>query len=350
MIILIVIPTLFFNRDSNQYSYIDNRMLTELDDLSASNIENYINDRIGLRKEMIFVFNKINKILFNYSSNPKYIYSDDGREVYNKIELEDTQENYYSSFSKAIINIKNYLNNKNIPFYYVITPSKASIYSDSLPSYYNYSDKSIVDYQNNLINNGITCIDLFSLLKEESKTNRVFNYQYDVFHWNDYGLFIGSNAILKEINKNFPNVRENTIEDFIIDKVQGKDLIKNEYYIDETINFYKIKNAFIDLSDDYRNKLDLYDDFQEFYYYKTNNVDKPKILMFGGSYFVNDNRFEHLCNQSSEFIIIHNYNNIFNIKKYIEMFNPDLVILDTCEYTFKEYYFSEYYMNTMDLQ
>lgn len=347
--VLIILPTVFFNHDKNQYSYIDNRVLKEMNDISTGSIEDYINDRIGFRKEIIFSFNKLNKVLFNYSSNPKYIYSDDGIEVYNKVELEGTEKNYYDSFAKAISEIDDYLDSKNIPFYYVITPSKASIYKGSLPGCFNYSDENIIYFQNIIKNNDINYINLFDILKVESKNKRVFNKEYDVFHWNDYGLFIGSNAILKEINKTFPSVQENKIEDFDVTHTEGKDLIKKEYVIDEEVDLYDLKAEYSDLSDQYRDKLDLYEDFQEFYYLKTQNTDKPKILMFGGSYFINENRYEHLCNQSSEFIIIHNYNNIFNIKKYVEMFNPDLVIFDTCEYTFQEYYFSEYYMRVMDL-
>lgn len=347
--LIVLLPTIFFNYDHDVYSFIDNKMLTELDFISRDNVEDYINDRIGFRKEMIFIFNKINKTLFNYSSNPKYIYSDNGKEIYNKVEFEDVTDTYFNSFANAIININDYLKKNDISFYYVISPSKASIYPDNLPSYYNFSNKQILDFQNSIIDKGINCIDLYSTLKKESINNRVFNKEYDVFHWNDYGLFVGTNAILNRIHEDYSNVIENNRNDFIIETVKGKDILKKEYEINEDVDFYKLKNNYQDLSKQYFNQLDLYEDFQEFYYIKTENIDKPKILMFGGSYFISENRYEPLSNQSSEFILIHNYNNVFNIKKYVDMFKPDIVIFDSCEYTFKEYYFSEYYMNNMNL-
>lgn len=350
ILLIILLPTVFFNRDHEVYSYIDNKMLTELDFSSKENLEEYIDDRIGFRKDIIFLFNKINKNLFNYSTNPKYIYSDDGSEIYNKVELEESSDTYFNSFTNVIININDYLTNIDIPFYYVITPSKASIYSDDLPKYYNFSNTRIMNFKNILVEKNINYIDLYKVLEDESTVNRVFNKEYDVFHWNDYGLFVGTNAILNRIHNDYPNVKENTKEDFVINTIKGKDLEKNEYEINEDVTFYSLKNKYTDISDEYINNLDLYEDFQEFYYIKTKNTDKPKILMFGGSYFISENRYEPLSNQSSELILIHNYNNVFNIKKYVEMFAPDIVIFDSCEYTFKEYYFSEYYMNNMVLE
>lgn len=349
IICIILIPSIYFNFDHNVYSYVDNKELTELDGLSKDNIESYIDDRIGLRKESIFTFNRINKVLFNYSSNPKYIYSDDGKEIYTKVDWMNASNSYYKSFSNATIRINDYLIDKDIPFYFVLTPSKAAIYSDNLPNYLNYTDKDALDCVQEISSGGVNSIDLFSVLKKESLNNRVFNKEYDVFHWNDYGLFIGSNALLSEIHKKFPNVTKNDKSDFNIYVIKGQDLLKKEYCVNEDITFYKLKEKYDDVSYDYLDKLELYEDFKEFKYIKTSHAEKPKILMFAGSYFISENRYEPLANQASELIMIHNYNNIFNIKKYVEMFNPDLVIFDACEYTLKEYYFSEYYMSQMDL-
>ena len=63
---VVVLPVVFFNFEANAISEIDNRVLTENPfrpdaegDLTG-NIESYVNDRVGLRREMILSYTWLN--------------------------------------------------------------------------------------------------------------------------------------------------------------------------------------------------------------------------------------------------------------------------------------------------
>ena len=92
------------------------------------------------------------------------------------------------------------------------------------------------------------------------------------------------------------------------------------------------------------------DDFKEFLYYKQNN-NGPKLLSFEGSYLLTNDRTEKfIANHFSETIVVHDYQNVFNINYYLNIFKPDIVLFEMADYTFQEYYFARYYMETMQLQ
>ena len=93
----------------------------------------------------------------------------------------------------------------------------------------------------------------------------------------------------------------------------------------------------------------MHKDFNDFYYFKANN-NAPSVLSFQGSYLMTSDRTEKfLANNFSKTVAIHNYQNIFNINYYLNIFRPDIVIFEVADYTFAEYYFAQYYMETMFL-
>ena len=61
------------------------------------------------------------------------------------------------------------------------------------------------------------------------------------------------------------------------------------------------------------------------------------ILIFAGSYFNGKEKF--LTENFSEVIRIHNYKNVLDYEYYINLFNPDLVLFESTEYTHSDTYF-----------
>ena len=75
------------------------------------------------------------------------------------------------------------------------------------------------------------------------------------------------------------------------------------------------------------------------------------MLSFEGSYLLTNDRTEKfIANHFSETIVVHDYQNVFNINYYLNIFKPDIVLFEMADYTFQEYYFAKYYMETMQLQ
>ncbi len=346
ILMLIIVPIIFFNHEKNVASSLDNRMLTELDDYSLDNVENYISDRIGFRKEMISIYNKINRDLFDVITSQDLMVGSDGKNLYPKISSIEEFNNYHQKFLDSVKEIQNYCESRGIGFYFVFEPSKSSIIKDTLPEGLNYSNDWIDDFVNIAKEMNINIVDnytYFNLIKDEES---LYNISYDTYHWNDNGAFLGINNLLNEIGNDYPNVSTNNIEDYDL-VVKEKDEDGND--IDDQVYEYIPKNKAKDLTEKYFDGLDLYEDFSDFYYFDSND-DVPSILSFQGSYLMMEDRTEKfLANNFSKTVAIHNYQNIFNINYYLNIFRPDIVVFEVADYTFAEYYFAQYFMETMFL-
>lgn len=82
--VVLMIPIFTFNTEKDAISEIDNRVLAE-NPLTVENsedfttdVENYVNDRIGLRNEMILAYTVLNDKLFGKMVHPSYTYGKDG--------------------------------------------------------------------------------------------------------------------------------------------------------------------------------------------------------------------------------------------------------------------------------
>ena len=85
--------------------------------------------------------------------------------------------------------------------------------------------------------------------------------------------------------------------------------------------------------------MDLNNQFRHFHYYKNENAENlPKILVFQGSYLNRNGNF--IINNASEEIGIHNYQNVLDAPKYINLYKPDCVVFEVAEYTFSNTYFN----------
>ena len=66
--------------------------------------------------------------------------------------------------------------------------------------------------------------------------------------------------------------------------------------------------------------------------------------MFQGSYYDSNQRSKFIIPNTSDYIAVHNYRNVEQYDYYTNIFQPDCVIFEVAEYTFKEYYFSQWAM------
>lgn len=77
---MIAIPVVKFNFAKDYASPIDNRMLTEWDlhtgDITSM-VDDYINDRVGMRTEAIDTYTMLNEKVFGMMIHPTYTYGKD---------------------------------------------------------------------------------------------------------------------------------------------------------------------------------------------------------------------------------------------------------------------------------
>lgn len=339
----ILIPVLSTNFKPNQISEIDNTALMEWSDISTNpnsfsgDFETYVTERIGLRTHMIDSYINLNDKLFNILEHPIYRYGKEGYIFFN-MPSENVKRSYLKSFAKFVSRMEQYLSDNNISFLYCINPNKTQVYPDYLPDGANLTfprQKLLKDY---LDEYNVNYIDNTDLLIDASKETDVFDRKYDAGHWNENGAYIGISNILNALSVEYPEIPVNNLSDYTITEIIHETLPLSNFKINEPgVSYARNNPEAVDITaDDTDIVLDEnYHDYS--HYVNPAHPELPKILVFRGSYFLGKEKF---MNESfSESVFVHSYYNIFNLKYYVEKFNPDIVLFESVEYATINRYF-----------
>lgn len=356
--VIILLPMIFFNRIENYRSNIDNKVLTNNplgDNYQYSNFElftndmdSYVSERIGFRNEMIYAYTQLNKLCFQEMIAPLYIRGKEGY-VFSKIEPNSSFSEYHMEFINMIEKISNYCKERDIPFVFVFNPSKNTVLQEYLPSGINYKTNWQDDFFNELKKRNINYVDnRVSMKRLELDGVDVFNKQYDAGHWNNEGAFYGVNEILKNLQQFYPNLNLNNKSDYSIKMKSEQFLMQSYYEINDKVPYYSLRDdkEISNLTKQYEKEIKRNSNYQYFQYTQNkslNKIDSPKTLVFQGSY-MNEYGWKFLQNQLSEYIAIHDYQNVINFDYYYNIFKPECVIFEVAEYTLSNNYFD---MNEM---
>ncbi|ASW42445.1 alginate O-acetyltransferase [Clostridium isatidis] len=339
--IIIIIPIITMNFKENQVSSIDNRNLTNFSDITngdiTNNIESYIEDRIGFRDTMITAYTLGMDKIFNDMVHPSYQYGENGY-IYSKLERASFDEEFQEIFSDFIVKLQEYCNNNDIKFLYALEPSKITVYQEYLPIGYNYKNENLEYLLSLLEEKKINYIYNGEVLEKYKDTIQVFDEKYDANHWNETGAIIAISAILDRLHSLDSSVDPLDINKFEKYEVENTTLPVSYFPISEyTYKYNLIDNNSIEV-DEYKDKIEISKQFRTFVHYRNlKNTDAPKILVFAGSYFNEKDKF--LTESFSEYIKVHNYHNVINYEYYINLFNPDIILFESTEYTHKDHYF-----------
>lgn len=168
----------------------------------------------------------------------------------------------------------------------------------------------------------------------------LYDKEYDARHWNETGAIIGISAILDRLN-----LLDSKVGTFDISKYEAKDyindtLVASNFEINEKTTHYNLIEDNSIYIEDLENEIKRNESFRNFTHYKNEaNPDAPRILIFAGSYF--DDKEKFLTESFSELMKIHNYRNVLDYEYYINIFNPDIVLFKSTEYTHFDFYFPD---------
>ena len=351
---VLLLPFLFMNHERDFASDLDNRYLTKLNitrdiDELTKNISSYFQDRVGFRKESAQMFSLLNDKLFHTISTPLYEYGKDDY-IFATNQGLSFDEKYMESFVRFLEKMDQYTQNRNIDFYFMLNPTKTRIYQDFLDNgrivkfpKENYLIKNLNNRNIRFINTEI------DLLNSQYPT---FNKKYDPNHWNNYGALVATNQLLEAIQLEHPDVRPNDSTDYSVYSKIESFLPESVFRIDESVN-YLIHNEYHSLKHvDLANELLVDPSFHYITYTLNESAQSSKrALVFRGSYYITDSMEDKFISPAfSETLFVHNYANILNYEYYINVFQPDIVIFESVEYTLGEYFFSEYAMNQKILE
>lgn len=168
----------------------------------------------------------------------------------------------------------------------------------------------------------------------------LYDKEYDARHWNETGAIIGISAILDRLN-----LLDSKVGTFDISKYEAKDyindtLVASNFEINEKTTHYNLIEDNSIYIEDLENEIKRNESFRNFTHYKNEaNPDAPRILIFAGSYF--DDKEKFLTESFSELMKILNYRNVLDYEYYINIFNPDIVLFESTEYTHFDFYFPD---------
>ena len=353
--LIIILPICFLNTEENSVSAIDNRVLTEnpftLEGDLTDNIQSYINDRIGFRDEMITAYTVLNDRAFGKMVHPSYTYGKDGYVFGSGITTSNVFDDFHVVFADMLAEIQAYCSERDVPFLFVFNPAKPAVYQDKIADGINYNREWVdllfeeLDKRNiNYLDNTETLIQL-----RESSVDG-FNQKYDANHWNDLGAFYGTQAMLKQMSQICDNVHVNELEEFSVSEKLETSLLVSKFPINESVPKIGLQVSAGNLYNAYFPELEINRSYKGFGYYtnaSTNVQDTPKALVFQGSY-MNSYGYKYLINAFSEYIFVHDYQNVLNFPYYFNIFQPECVIFEVAEYTFSNKYFNYEKMKAID--
>lgn len=350
--LVLLLPMVLFNYKPNAVSETDNRMLAESPFSPevwgtgefTENFDKYIEDRIGLREAMILAKTTLYDIFFGEFVHPMYT---EGKNDYlfgSGITTASVVYNsYHERFALMVKEIQNYCDARNIPFVFVFNPAKPALYKEHLPSGINYSRQWVTDFLSRLDSLGVRYIDNTKTLQAQKDNGvAVFNRKFDPNHWNYTGAYYGTNAIIEELKADYPQLKLNTEADFTLSFEHKETLLESQYPINEDVPKIEFNKKAQNVTELYKDNIYLNKSYQSFGYYKNddrNEEGAPKLLMFQGSY-MNEYGREFMANAFSEYIHVHDYQNVIDFPYYFNAFKPDCVVFEVAEYTFMSTYFS----------
>lgn len=340
-ILIILVPIVTMNLKENQVSEVDNRTLTNFSDISISNFpstfENYLTDRIGFRSDMFAVYTNSMYKIFNTMVHPSYEEGKDGY-IFSKLSNQSLDSDFQETYSTFIKNFEDYAEERNIDFLYTLEPSKATVYTEYLPEGYNYSNENLEYLISLLKDKNVNFLYNGDVLNSYKDTTQLFDVKYDAGHWNETGAIIGISAIIDRLNELNPSVDKFDINKFSKSEHENTTLPVSYFPISETTYKYKLIEDNSTALSDLNSEIRISEQYKTFTHYKNEkNSDAPKILVFAGSYFNDKDKF--LTESFSEYIKVHNYHNVIDYDYYINLFNPDIVLFESTEYTHSNGYF-----------
>ncbi len=344
---IIAVPLIFFNTEPNSVSLIDNRELTEnpftLEGDLTTNIQNYVNDRIGLRDEMIAAYTIGNDKLFRKMVHPSYTYGKDGYVFGSGLTTANNFGGYHVVFADMVAKMQAYCDARNVPFLFVFNPAKPAVYQEHIASGVNYDRSWVADFLAELDKRGIRYVDnTKTMLDLKAQNIHGFNQKYDANHWNDLGAFYGTQKVLEVLGQTMSGIHVNQLSEFNVEEKTETSLMVSQFPINEQVPALSLKTPTTSLYHDYFEELSLHPSYRAFGYY-VNNAEAvkntPKALVFQGSY-MNSYGHKYFQNAFREYVYVHDYQNVMDFPYYFNIFQPECVIFEVAEYTLEDVYFS----------
>lgn len=307
-------------------------LVTEEGSLNRSffrDFEDYFNEHIALRNQLVYADAKIQTSLFHESNVSGVISGTDGWLYYSSTlndylgnDVLSDRELYNLAHNFSVI--QDYLEERDIKFVLTIPPNKNTLYGENMPYYNSY----IVDPNHSakllsplLSEQDISYLNLFDLFEEQEETL----YLLRDSHWNMKGANMAYNAIMDTLGLEHEDYSD--VQPTLVNYEYG-DLNKMLY------SFYgePEENYSYDLIQEYRYANDV-DSVEDGWIITENEMGKGTLLMFRDSFANTLIPF-----MSNEFETVYYSKGEPNaLERYVETYAPDYVVIEKVERNISDY-------------
>lgn len=299
-------------------------------------VEDYINDHLPFRNQLIQLNSAIDYFIFHSSQSDCvivgkdnwlfYADKDDGDPISNIKGRKLLTEEQLEAIGYNMVITRDRLAEQGIEFVIFIAPNKERVYSGQLPYGYGapaaeYPVQQIVNFLRD--NTDIKIVYPVNEIVEAANTlgpDTLVYHKTDT-HWNQLGGYIGTRELLSALNIELPGYDAPEITLTHIEDSAGDlaDMLNLKDWVDTgdaiTVSGYETHNY-----------ATLENDFYTNYRYKDENADPRKIMVLRDSF--GSNMADVIGTQFSESILVH-VNTFANEMIAEEM--PDIFVLETVE-------------------
>lgn len=347
---LLLLPFLFTNFKKNQISTLDNTYLPEIrwkEEETAreriSEIENYLNMRIGFRRASLTLHQVLNYVLIQESVHPLYMLGKDGHAfLRNDNYINDYQHlnldaDWVAGFVEWMCKFRDTSEAHGANYYYLLIPDKKTLYSEFFPDGYNqFGDTSRTD----LVLQALGQTDLKWIYAKDAmlagkKDTSICNKRYDVGHCNENGTFIFCKLLIDRIRNDYPNVPALRREEFSVETVRKFFMPESYFPINETIPAYHSNYDGAVSDQEWLNGHLLFENNSSHTrYVDPEHPEFPKLLVLHDSYLEGKEKF--FLGHFSEITFIHRNNllGLRTLESYLEVLKPDIVVYENPERSF----------------
>lgn len=348
------------NRAPHEFSvktYLQNFHVWDLDEIPGD-FEQWYNDRFGLRDQFIQFYGALDYLFLNESFISNRVITGKNGFLFVNDFFQNVISKQRGAYGIPIQRQKNwvltqqeryqYLKDRDIEFFFFITPNKHSIYPEYLPDWatrqVNYSFTDMLIRRRGFLKKDFPLIDARQAILDAKEQWGDFLYGKTDTHWTFLGAFTGYQLLIENINETTDwgipllKTEEINIEYFpsgyhltkmlklqnIIDF--NDHLIHYSYEEAETGKIYKVS------ANGKKIEIDPYHRIPWDSTYRIFN-DRPlidkKLLIFRDSF---SSQLSPMLNETfSEVVYIHYNHGLKDFTSLVEEFQPDLVIIETGE-------------------
>ena len=241
-------------------SVVENKMTATMPALTKSSllqkewvegIESCISDNMGMKESATLLYISGMYRMFDEISISNYLKGKDNHIFYLTDEMlsnfEETDPIDYESYISVLNSLDRSFAERGCEFIFMPIPNKESIYWDSLPDDIYGSPENCMFHKLSQQIDATSDINLVhveqKMLEHEQDGEMLYYYNYDPTHWNAYGMYVGYQALMEEMQQIDASIIGLGDQDVVISKQEVRQALA---YLQ---SYPLIQSTFSDLTD-----------------------------------------------------------------------------------------------------